>query len=286
MSVGALDIGGTNVRYTYGDAQGNLHSEVREEELEEDLQGQIERIVNYLQEEGEIDDLGIATTGLTSDNKIERINSAEHGRLEDIDLSEFDCRCYVENDATLGALGEYLTSDNDRVLYVTFSTGIGAGLVDDGQIISGSNGNALKIGAYPIEPDFSAITDKTEGCWEEICGGKSIADFIEFISDGEHRFSPEELYELASEDSVARKYIDEMGELNARGLATASLSHDPDEIVLGGSIVLENPEVFLRSVKSEFSRFFPEDYSSPDLKLASNGRNSELVGALAYTARD
>lgn len=77
-----------------------------------------------------------------------------------------------------------------------------------------------------------------------------------------------------------------MGELNARGLATASLSHDPDEIVLGRSIVLENPEVFLNSLKSEFSRFFPEDYSSPDLKLASNGRNSELVGALAYTARD
>lgn len=286
MSVGALDIGGTNVRYTYGDDQGNFHSKVLEEELEENLQKQIERIVNYLEDERGINEFGIATTGLTSDNEIERINSAEHGRLENIDLSGLDCRFSIENDANLGALGEYLDSNKDRVLYVTFSTGIGAGMVDNGQIINGSNDNALKIGAYPIDTDLSAITDKTEGAWEEICGGKGIREFTEFISDGEHQFSPKELYEEASESSTAREYVNRIGELNAQGLAIASLSHDPDEIVIGGSIALENPEIFLNSVKSEFSRYFPEDYPRPNLKLASHGKNSELVGALAYTNRN
>lgn len=286
MTVGAMDLGGTNLRYTYGDSQGNFHSEVMEEELEEDLESQIDRIISFLEDETDLEELSIATTGVVSGEKIERLNSDEHGRLEGIDFSGLDQQVHLGNDANLGALGEYFSSDEDRVLYVTFSTGIGAGLVDNGDIVEGSNGNALKIGAYPIEPGLSAVTSKTEGAWEDLCGGKGIADFTESMSDGEHRFSPEELYEAASENSEARKYIERIGSLNARGLATAALSFDPDEIVLGGSIAVENPEVFLDSIESEFSRYFPEDYNRPDLRLASHSKDSELVGALAYTDSD
>lgn len=283
MSVGALDIGGTNVRYSYGDRKGNFHSEVLEEELKPDVEAQIERIVRFLEDETELDAISIATTGVTSDERIKRINSDEHGRLEDIDFSGLDHQVHLENDANLGALGEYFSSDEYRVLYVTFSTGIGAGLVDNGDIVKGSNGNALKIGAYPIEPEFSSFTSKTEGAWEDLCGGKGIADLTEFVSDGKHRFSPEELYDEALENSDAREYVKQIGNLNARGLAMAALSFDPDEIVLGGSMAVENPKVFLNSIESEFARYFPEDYDRPEIRLASHGKDSELVGALKYS---
>ena len=286
MSIGAIDIGGTNVRYAYGDSQGNIHSEVLEEDLESDLKTQIKQIVEYLEEETDLDELSIATTGVTSEEKIERLNFVEPGRMEEIDLSGLGYRTNLNNDANLGALGEYISSDEERILYVTFSTGIGAGLVNEGNIMEGREGNAIKIGAYPLKPKFSSVTEKTEGAWEDLCGGKGIADFTELISDGEHRFSPKELYVAASDNEEAREYVEQIGRLNAQGLATAALSFDPDEIVLGGSIALENPEIFLESIESEFPRYFPEDYKSPDIRLASRGKNSELVGALAYTGLD
>lgn len=283
MAIAGFDIGGTTTRYAVGNAKDGAFFTPQEEPTSSNPADHVESILAELEEDHDIQKVGIATTGVLSGAEIERLNTANHGRLENIDFSSLDHEVFIGNDVNLAALGEYLESEAEDLLYITFSTGIGAGVVKDGELLEGTHHNAGKIGAYPLEPEFSELTSKTHGCWEDICGGKAIPDFVEAVSDGEYTWSPEELYGMAVEDSEAREYVEILGDLNARGIATAVLSYDPEEVVLGGSMVLENQELFLETVKNSFDRYFPTDYERPEFQMASLGKNSGVRGALAYT---
>ncbi|MEF8880325.1 MAG: ROK family protein [Candidatus Nanohaloarchaea archaeon] len=286
MVKAGFDIGGTNLRYVLGDEYGNFLIEPEEVKISENPARQIIEILESLEEDKDIESVGIATSGVISGNKIERIDTDEHGRLNNIDLSRLGYETSIGNDANLGALGEQVIREETDVLYITFSTGIGAGFVNENGLIEGANQNAAKIGAYPLDSDFSEITEKNRGAWEELCAGKGIADFTEMISEGKVRFTPEELYTAASRNPEAREYADRIGELNAKGIATAVLSYDPEVVVLGGSIALENEDLFVETVQGHFPKYFPDDYSSPKIEMAGHGKNSELAGALVYTSKN
>src|SRR5207249_12220569 len=82
------------------------------------------------------------------------------------------------NHARLPGLGEFHSGagrGTQNMVYVTWSTGVGGGLILDGKLFSGAHGSAGEIGHTILDPDGPLDTCGQHGCVEVFCGGRSLA---------------------------------------------------------------------------------------------------------------
>ena len=90
----------------------------------------------------------------------------------------FHCPVYLENDANAVALGEYRYGAGRgarTVVYITVSTGIGGGIVLEGELWRGSHGVAGEVGHMVVRPGGPLCTCGNRGCLESLASGPSIA---------------------------------------------------------------------------------------------------------------
>ncbi len=88
------------------------------------------------------------------------------------------CPVSLSNDSELGALGEWAAGagrGEQNLAYIKIGTGIGAGLLLDGQIYRGVTGSAGEIGHLTIEENGPLCACGNHGCLEAIAGGRAIA---------------------------------------------------------------------------------------------------------------
>lgn len=129
----------------------------------------------------------------------------------------------VDNDAKVGALAEFHHGGHgvDDLVYVTVSTGIGAGVVSSGRILRGLSNEAGELGHTRVSDDPRVCSCGRTGCLERLCSG--------FWIEQDHGRPAAEL--LADDDFLA-----EYSRVFARGLSTAILLYNPSVIVLGGGV--------------------------------------------------
>ncbi len=138
-------------------------------------------------------------------------------------LENFGLPVAVDNDANVGALAEYTRGGHDTadLVYVTVSTGIGAGAVSGGRVVRGATNDAGELGHVRISDDSRQCGCGRAGCFERLCSGYWIeAD------------SGKPAAELFESDEFLETYC----AVFARGLATAVLLYNPAVIVLGGGV--------------------------------------------------
>ncbi|MGH2738720.1 MAG: ROK family protein, partial [Actinomycetota bacterium] len=85
--------------------------------------------------------------------------------------------CVVDNDANAAAWGEYrfgAARGYRHVLVVTVGTGIGGGIVADGELFRGAHGFAAEIGHIIVEPDGPLCGCGNRGCWEQVASGRAL----------------------------------------------------------------------------------------------------------------
>jgi glucokinase len=83
----------------------------------------------------------------------------------------------VDNDANVAALGEVLhgaARGHREVLVVTLGTGIGGGLVFNGEVHRGGHGLAAEIGHFTVDPDGPPCACGARGHWEAIASGNAL----------------------------------------------------------------------------------------------------------------
>src|SRR6266513_1515118 len=88
------------------------------------------------------------------------------------------CPAYLENDANLAGLGEHRHGagrGSGTMVYITWSTGVGAGLILNGRLFSGAHGTAGEVGHMILNPDGPLDECGQRGCVEVYCGGGSLA---------------------------------------------------------------------------------------------------------------
>ncbi|MEW6540867.1 MAG: ROK family protein [Bacillota bacterium] len=93
----------------------------------------------------------------------------------------------LENDANLGALGEYAFGagrGGTELVYVTVSTGIGGGLILRGEIYGGAGGGAGEIGHITVVPGGPRCRCGSRGCLEAVASGTAIALRARELLDG------------------------------------------------------------------------------------------------------
>lgn len=255
--IGAVDIGGTKIAVGMVDSSGQLlrrleHPTVPEHGPDYGLSLICEMLRQTAAEAGgHLDGIGIGCTGpvdpLTGTlEKNEFLPGWEGMRLTDELSRSFGVPVAMENDADAAALGEFAWGAGrgaTRFIYVTISTGIGGGIVFDGQLYRGANGSHPEIGHHVIDPAGPQCFCGARGCWESLASGPAL-------SQRGGLSSAREVCEAARRGDVdALDAVEQEGQYLGLGIANLVTLFVPDVIALGGG-VMESRDLFWERILS------------------------------------
>lgn len=179
-----------------------------------------------------------------------------HGfAIVDFVEKKFGLTARLQNDANACAVAEWRFGagrGTQNMVFFTFGTGLGAGLILDGKLFSGTNDNAGEVGHIRLAKNGPMGYGKY-GSFEGFCSGggitrlaqdmakrcKKIPDCIEKMG-GMYEITTKKLAEAAfNGDPFARRVFAKSGQMLGRGLSVIIDLLNPEKIVLGG--------VFMRS---------------------------------------
>ncbi|MBP3951235.1 ROK family glucokinase [Bacillus suaedae] len=215
--------------------------------------------------------------------------------LKDLLEKETGLPVTVDNDANIAALGEMWRGSGDGardLLCVTLGTGVGGGIVANGQILNGANGMAGEIGHNTViaEGGMPCNCGKT-GCLETVASATGIKRLaMNALADG----SPSTLADLLEQHgAISSKEVFEAAELGDEvaqsvvhevcfhlGLALANLANalNPAKIVVGGGVSKAGQHL-LDPLESEFRRFaLPRVAEGAEFKIATLGNDAGVIG--------
>jgi glucokinase len=162
----------------------------------------------------------------------------------------FGMPVYLDNDCNVAALGEHWIGAGhgcSDMLYVTVSTGIGAGIIIDGQLRRGFGGNMGEVGLMSVDLDGATCGGGSSGCWEFLASGPAIAEVARSQADDQMlaaaqgdpaRITAELVARLAAEGhAAARSIMEREAFYLGVGLANLIVILAPEIVVLGGGVM-------------------------------------------------
>ena len=197
------------------------------------------------------------------------------------------------NDAVAGVVAEYCADTAENLVYVTISSGIGAGVVVDGHILRGEDGNAAEVGHLTLDPDSGRPCGcGGDGHWEAFAGGENVPEYAAQIA-AEKGFDDTLLagectaatvFEADGEDPLATETVERIGDWNAQGMATLVHMFAPGRVVVGGAVARNNRQRVLGPIRNRIDSYLMG--SAPEIRLTAFGDEVSLRGALALAAGD
>jgi glucokinase len=289
-----VDIGGTKLATVLGSRDGQiLHKERLPTESDKGPDFGVARLIAMLRralpDSGDVGDvvgIGVACgSPMDAEQGIilgpPNLQSWNPVPIVEILEREFGLYARLENDANAGALAEwrYGAGRGKRsVVYMTMGTGIGGGLVLDGRLYRGANGNAGEVGHMRVVPKGGPLCGcGKRGCLEAYCSGPAIARrareelararkelprvladapaaadagaAILALASSVEAVTAEHLFAAARlGDALAERLVDETARLLGVGLANVIQLLNPEAIVLG-TIATEQGDFFLDRVR-------------------------------------
>ncbi|MFD6876731.1 MULTISPECIES: ROK family protein [unclassified Streptomyces] len=190
---------------------------------------------------------------------------------------------YVDNDANLGALGELVWGSGRGVkdlAYIKVASGVGAGLVINGEIYRGPGGTAGEIGHITLDESGPVCRCGNRGCLETFAAARYVLPLLE--SSHGPDLTMERVVELAREgDPGCRRVITDVGRHIGSGVASLCNLLNPSRVVLGGSLA-EAGELVLTPIRESVGRYaIPSAARQLSVLTGSLGGRAEVLGALA-----
>ena len=248
MNFAGLDLGGTKCAAILAEVDGrDIRFLARKEvKTQGDWRSIVDPLAAFLLEESERRGVKIAACGISCggplDGKAGRIlNPPNLMSFENVDIAAWaeaalGCPARLQNDADACALAEWRFGAGrgaQNMIFLTFGTGLGAGLILDGRLYTGASNLAGEAGHIRLEPE-GPVGYRKAGSFEGFCSGGGIRQFIQ-LRTGED-FDARELYARAEAgDRAAIALWREIGLRFGRGLAVLVDILNP-ELVVAGSI--------------------------------------------------
>jgi glucokinase len=309
-----IDLGGTTLKGALVSGVGEILQGIRietERERSDRLFEQIVGAVRSLREDrisgDRVAGVGLGIPGLVNrkTNRIEVMTNLP--ALAEVDLigeleRETGLPVALDNDANSAAYGELQAGaarGHREVFFVTLGTGIGSGLIMNGQIYRGAAGFAGEFGHMTIDPEGIECACGNIGCLETIASGPNIVRrtrerlYRDRTSSLSRLAIPRDR-ELTAEDIArAARDGDEMAQVMMErtgmflGIAIAAVINllNVEMVVMGGG-VMEAGDLILKPTISETRRrAFPPSFSSCEIVIAQLGPQAGMIGA-ALMARD
>src|SRR5579862_5482416 len=295
--IGAVDIGGTKIAVGMVDDNGKVLSRMEAPTDPNRYSDSIELIAHMLRKTAQRAGAEITGVGIGSTGPVDPIRG-EFGDVDFLpgwrgkspvkDLAQvFNLRVALENDGDAAALAEASWGagrNRKRLIYITVGTGIGGGIVLDGQLYRGVDGAHPEVGHQVIDPAGPACSCGFRGCWESLAAGPAMAAWFANHAPATYpnreAITAKQICELALQgDLVALQVVEREAYYLGLGLANLINLFAPDAIVLSGS-VMKSADLFLGSIRAVIRggcRFVPADKT--ELTLASLGDDTNLIGA-------
>lgn len=200
-------------------------------------------------------------------------------------------RIVLRNDTVCGVVAESeLAGDPaENLAYLTVSTGIGAGVIVDGHILSGSDGNVGEIGHLTLDPAGQMRCGcGRDGHWEAYAGGAHIPRYAEYLSQkesvdtdlpvGTDALDAADVFDAAGADPLADRVLERIARWNTLGVANLIQAFSPSEIAVGGAVALNNAEMVVDPIRRNVGDHIMVE--TPDIRLSVNGEDGVLYGAI------
>lgn len=226
----------------------------------------------------------LAVHGITHN---EKVVFTSYYDLDKIDLhAEISARCaypvYIENEAKLSALAEStFSSEHNNLICLSVHSGIGVGVINNGELYTGINGMAGEIGHSIIVPDGVPCRCGNRGCLEQYCSEASILEQYEEKS-GKTNVNPDVLQEdYYQGNSAVHELTGKMSKYLAIGINNIVVSYAPEIVYINSPIIRRIPEM-IEQIKSNLNSSFMKGV---EIKNSSLGSKAILHGACAVCTR-
>jgi glucokinase len=282
-----IDLGGTQVRVALARSDGQLIASFK---TSTPLLGSPQRVVEWAAAEIErhrgrekVRSVAIGAPGPIDVKRGILVNPPNLPGWRNVPLaamlrSAIGASAHVANDADMAGLGEFTRGAGRatrNMVYITWSTGVGGGLIIDGKLHRGGHGTAGEVGHMIIDPNGPLDQCGQHGCLEVFCGGANLA-----------RETGHPAAELFAAAARGDKHAGMVVERAARymGMALISLTNvvDPEMFVMGGGVTRSWRLVQPMMLETLRSSPFIRPARRPLLRRARLGDRAGQVGAVEW----
>ncbi len=306
-----VDIGGTTVKIGYFNEDGTLISKCeitsRKEDngkyILSDICGKLDEILkNDNLSRSDCKGIGVGLPGpVTSDGRILGCVNLGWGifNIEE-KLSEMFSGVFVKagNDANLAALGEQKFGGGkgyNTLVMVTLGTGVGGGVIIDGNILAGTNGAAGELGHITVEPnEVDTCGCGKHGCLEQYSSASGIVRLAkkalqsekETLLNGIDDITAKDVMDLAkSGDELCLEVINKLGKYLGMALAATASVINPDCMIIGGG-VSKAGDFLINIIEDNFSKQVFTPCKNVEFRLAKLGNDAGIYGAFGLIAEN
>ena len=205
---------------------------------------------------------------------------------------------FLINDANAAALAEHRWGAAKNVrhfVYITVSTGIGGGIIINGELYTGASGAAGEIGHMTIDVNGPACNCGNHGCWETLASGTALARrareeiasgaktaILELAGGDIDSVKAEHVSRAASGgDALAGELITQTGRYLGVGFANLINLFNPELIVIGGGLANIGEPLLKPAYEEAKARAFTRSYEAVSFVPAALGVDSGVLGAAA-----
>jgi glucokinase len=195
----------------------------------------------------------------------------------------------LDNDANLAALGEWrfgAAVGLQHLVYLTISTGIGGGVISDGRLLRGRRGAAAELGQIILDADRGLG-------WEDLASGTALAaaaaaampanpgSMLHSLASPARLSAAHVARAAAAGDALAVALMDREAMLLGMGFASILHIFSPELLLVGGSVILENPGLLAQARALAYKRALVDLYREVPILPASLGDRAGVLGAAA-----
>lgn len=203
---------------------------------------------------------------------------------------------YIENDANAAALGEFYAGaakGAKSAIVITLGTGLGAGIIIDGKLFSGSNYAGAEIGHTVINVDGEQCTCGRKGCFETYCSATALVKFTKRaieknpdslmikLSEEEGKVSGRTAFKAAKAgDEAGQVVVDYFIKNLACGIINTINIFQPNMLCIGGGVSNEGDNL-LNPLKERIRKevYSKNSSNNTEIVLCKLGNNSGIIGA-------
>jgi glucokinase len=307
-----IDVGGTKIAGGVVDTDGSVIAQARVESPATDsdaIEKAIEQVVRLLQLDHEITSVGVGAAGFVDKNRSVVMFAPNLAWRDEPMKADLERRLglpvVVENDANAAAWGEFefgAGKDVDDLLLVTVGTGVGGGIVLDGELYRGGFGVAAEIGHLRVERHGRPCGCGNRGCWEQYASGSALVRGAREAAENGSLLAKELLDRAAgvpgditgpmisaaaaAGDRFSIEQLELLGQWLGEGIAQLAAVLDPAVAVIGGG-VSEVGDLLLDPIRASFRTNLTARGHRPELVIrkAELGNAAGMIGAADLARR-
>jgi len=306
-----LDVGGTNVKIGLFDSELKMickTSITTEADMgpEVVINNMSQAVKELLTEAGfslqDIVYVGIGTPGPAKYSEGIIIRSTNMPKFKNVPICKMlnerlGAPVVYDNDANVACWGEYTVGAGKGVkdiVFFTLGTGIGGGIVSNGELVHGCDENGAELGHMIIYPDGRSCNCGQKGCVEAYASAASTArrateaieagaeSSLKKVLDEKGHITSKDIYEhLAKGDILAKEITD--GTAEALAITCINMLHttEPKRIIFTGGMIAAG-DVLLNRIKEFFDKhIWTLKKEAVEICFAMLGEDTGIIGAAA-----